>query len=299
MARLPTHRTATARPDGNWITRHPAASFVILAYALSWCVWPFTAVNPDSVAVLSVGPLIAALAVAGLVGGRRGVVALLRAMVRWRAHWTWYVVALAGPFLLTALAGAVTVAVGAVGTSQLGDYGRSTSLSLPLLLVSTALVGGPLFEEPGWRGFLLPQLQRGHTAIWSTAVVGVVWATWHLPLLVSEPTTQRLPVPFVLWILAQAVLLTWLYNGSSGSVLMAIGFHTTANTATRILFEPFVGQEGFAVMWWLLAVVYCLAAALVLWWTRGALGPARATSVGSASSRISVPATRRPASASS
>ena len=40
----------------------------------------------------------------------------------------------------------------------------------------------------------------------------MVWATWHLPLLISEPTGQRPPLPFVLWISRPGGRLTWIYN---------------------------------------------------------------------------------------
>ena len=129
---------------------------------------------------------------------------------------------------------------------SLGDaFGWSTWSSVPLLFVTTALLGGPLFEEIGWRGFLQDELQRRRTVLVSTAVVAMVWAVWHLPLLVSEPTGQRPPLPFLLWVLAQAVVLAWVYNTSSGSVLLAILFHAAANVSGRLLLEPFVGQDGF------------------------------------------------------
>lgn len=156
-------------------------------------------------------------------------------------------------------------------------------MGLPLLLLSTDLRGAPLFEEVGWRGFLLPRLQQRHTALLSTAVVAGAWATWRFPLLVSEPTGQRPPLPFIVWILAQAVLLTWLYNSAGGSVFLAIVFHTAVNSASRILLllEPFLGEDGFMALWWLMAALYVLAAALVIWLTQGRLGPKQGASDGS------------------
>ena len=138
--------------------------------------------------------------------------------------------------------------------------------------MTTALLGGPLFEEVGWRGFLQDELQRRRTVLVSTAVVAMVWAAWHLPLLVSEPTGQRPPLPFLVWILAQAVVLAWVYNTSSGSVLLAILFHAAANVSGRLLLEPFVGQDGFVGLWWLMAAAYALVALVLIGRTRGRLG---------------------------
>jgi membrane protease YdiL (CAAX protease family) len=258
-----------------WIGRHRIGVFLVLAFVFSWWAWPLAAVNPNSTAMVSFGPIIAAVVVTAIAGGRQRLAALLRAVVRWRVPWTRYVVALAGPFLIAGLIGAVALAFELVNTASPGEaYGWSTWLALPLLFVTTALLGGPLFEEVGWRGFLLPELQRRGTPLVSTVYVAVVWAAWHLPLLISEPTGQRPPLPFLVWILAQAVILTWIYNASSGSVLIAILFHAAVNVSGRLLLEPFVGQDGFVAVWWLMAAGYVLVALVLIWRTRARLAEA-------------------------
>lgn len=77
------------------------------------------------------------------------------------------------------------------------------------------------------------------------------------------------------------MLLTWLYNSAGGSVFLAIVFHTAFNSASRILLEPFLGEDGFMALWWLMAALYLLAAALVIWLTQGRLGPKQGASDGS------------------
>ena len=257
----------------NWIARHRIGVYVVLAFAFSWWPWPATVLNPESSPMVSFGPIVAAFVVAAAAGGRRRVVGLLRAAVRWRVPWSRYVIALAGPFLITGVTGVIAMAFEITQPLSLGDaYGWFTWSALPLLLLTTAVLGGPLFEEVGWRGFLLEELQRRHTVMASTVVVAIIWAGWHLPLLISEPTGQRPPLPFLVWVLAQAVLLTWIYNISSRSVLIAILFHAAVNVSGRLLLEPFVGQAGFVALWWLMAAAYALVAATLIWRTRGRLG---------------------------
>lgn len=43
------------------------------------------------------------------------------------------------------------------------------------------LVGGPLFEEIGWRGFVLPRLERKFGPLIGTIVLGLIWASWRYP----------------------------------------------------------------------------------------------------------------------
>ncbi|HZA05610.1 MAG TPA: CPBP family intramembrane glutamic endopeptidase [Propionibacteriaceae bacterium] len=262
------------RPAGvrrtRWVARHRIGAFLVLAFALSWWPWPLALLNPASTAMVSFGPLIAAVVVAALAGGRPRLLGLLRGVGRWRVPWSRWALALVGPFLAAGAVGALALTAGIVEPSSLAaGLDWSTWSAVPLLLVTTALLGGPLFEEVGWRGFLLEELQRRRSALASTLLVALIWSVWHLPLLISEPTGQRPPLPFVVWIVAQAVLFTWLYNTSSGSVLLAIVFHATINVSTRLLLEPLVGQDNFAVIWWLMAAAYCLVAAVVLVWTRG------------------------------
>ena len=42
--------------------------------------------------------------------------------------------------------------------------------------ISMALIGGPLFEEPGWTGFAQPRLQRLYVPLLGGLVLGSLWA---------------------------------------------------------------------------------------------------------------------------
>jgi hypothetical protein len=100
------------RGSGNWVARHDLLLYFILAYVVSWAIWPLVIVNPESTPLVPFGPLIAAVIVSLLAGGLRELRALLGQLLRWRVHPIWYVMALLGPFVLTAAAAALTVALG-------------------------------------------------------------------------------------------------------------------------------------------------------------------------------------------
>ncbi|MBD0322784.1 MAG: CPBP family intramembrane metalloprotease, partial [Aldersonia sp.] len=190
--------------------------------------------------------------------GRRGLLALLAQLVRWRVDPIWYAVAVLGPFLVMLLAAAVTIALGAPRPS-FAAYADVPTLAVTLL--STMVIVG-VFEELGWRGYALPVMQRTHSALWSAIVLGAVWAAWHLPELVSDPTGQRPPLPFTVAILAQSVLFTWVYNSTRGALPIVIVFHAAINTAGRYLLPEFTGVH-YARVWWATAGIYLLAAAAV------------------------------------
>jgi membrane protease YdiL (CAAX protease family) len=105
-------------------------------------------------------------------------------------------------------------------------------------------------------------LQGTHSALWSAVVVGGIWAAWHLPELVSDPTCQRPPLPFVVAIVAQSVILAWLYNSTRGSLPIVIIFHAAFNTYGQFLLPEFAG-EHYLTIWWSMAGLYAIAAAAV------------------------------------
>jgi membrane protease YdiL (CAAX protease family) len=245
----------------NWLKRHDLAVFLILAFALSWFVWPFVLLDPESSPLVPFGPLIAAFIVLAVTRGWAGIRDLLRSMVRWRVGLGWYAVALLLPVAITLGAIYLNALLGGP-TPTAADF--ADWYTLPLLFLFTTLVAGPLFEEPGWRGFALPRLQSKYTPLVASLIVGVIWASWHLPELLSDVTGQRPPLQFLVWVLAQSVVYTWVYNGTRGSVLLMILMHGSSNTIARFLFPLVLGGATYGRLWWLLAALWWAAALAVI-----------------------------------
>jgi membrane protease YdiL (CAAX protease family) len=93
------------------------------------------------------------------------------------------------------------------------------------------IFGGALFEEGGWRGFALPRLQRLHGPFVGTLILGILWACWHLPLFWimawGTPPTILNMVLFILIGIFMAIVFTWVFNNTKGSLLLAILLHTS------------------------------------------------------------------------
>jgi uncharacterized protein len=242
------------------IRRHPLTAYFILAFGLAWWPWPLTVLNPQSVAILPWSPIVAAFIVTAIVCGRRGVKELLSAMVRWRVGLVWYLVALLLPTVLVVASVYVAAAMGAPTppNSHLAEW----YTAIPTFF-TTLIVAGPLTEEPGWRGFALPRMQERQSALVASLVLGIVWASWHLPLVLTDLTGQRPLIQYFILLTAQSVLFTWLYNNTRGSVLLAILFHTAFNTVGAYFFQLYIGTEHYQTLWWIYCGVVAVAAATV------------------------------------
>jgi membrane protease YdiL (CAAX protease family) len=95
-----------------------------------------------------------------------------------------------------------------------------------------------LLEEPGWRGFLLPRLQRRWSPLLATLLVWLPWALWHAPLDYFRPGRFSLVAYLemrVIFLIPIALILTWLYNRSGRSVQATTIFHASMNTFPFVL----------------------------------------------------------------
>ena len=112
-----------------------------------------------------------------------------------------------------------------------------------------------LGEEPGWRGFALEKLQQLYSPLRSTLILSAVWALWHLPLMGSEFPIAIIPA-FIISLTGGALVQTWVYNRTNGSVLLMMLFHSTVNTvASGIVFQFFQGDD-FVRQWYLYAAAW-------------------------------------------
>jgi len=114
-----------------------------------------------------------------------------------------------------------------------------------ILLVSFAhnlLLGGPLGEEIGWRGFLLPQLLKRYRPLTASLILGVVWALWHLPIDLYAGYLLEGPAAILIRIITVvplAILFTWFYLKSNGNLLVALFLHTSINITPDLGFSRY------------------------------------------------------------
>ena len=241
------------------VRRHPLLVFFVLAYVFSWWPWPLYALGLAPSPIVGFGPFLAAVVVLALTGGKAGVVALLRRMVRWRVAPVWYAVALGLPVVISGGATVLNVLLGARPPSP-AELGAWTGL-IPTFFLLLLVPGlGGAWEEPGWRGYALPKLQVDRSALLASLVLGVVWAFWHLPLMVIGQIPLSDPVFIVAW----TVVFTWMFNNTGGSVLLAMLMHNMNNIISGGFFHAMFLGADWVRQGWLLVALWCVVAVIVV-----------------------------------
>lgn len=257
-------------PIAHGHTWTPLVAFYVIACIVSWTAWlplllwdrQLLAHQPSQYWHLAggVGPAVAALIVSGLYGGSEELRRLLRRATAWRVPVIWHAVAWLSPFALFGVAAAGLSMAGV--TWGLTTFGRSLEYPhLPLVgywFASIMFYG--FGEELGWRGFALPRLQHGRSALAATVLLSLGWALWHLPLFGFAPGLTRMGgLEIVGWyssILTGAILFTWLFNSTGGSVLIAAVFHGAMDIAFVSPAPPLLGSVvGALITVWGLAVL--------------------------------------------
>ena len=241
----------------SFIKRHPLITFFVLAYAFSWWPWLLSAdANPIGSPLFPLGPMVAALILTAVINGLAGLKALLAKVVQWRVNLRWYGVALFLPVALGLSAFGLNLLLGAPmpAAAQLPPW----AAILSVLLVQLILI--QVGEELGWRGFALPRLLEGRSALAASLILGLLWLGWHLPSYATGAIASILiPLPFI-----TAFLYTWLYQHTNGSVLIAILFHSLLNTVVEILYPLFTGVYLEQMLWLFLGATLLAAVAVVV-----------------------------------
>jgi membrane protease YdiL (CAAX protease family) len=140
---------------------------------------------------------------------------------------------------------------------------------LDKFIIMFAFVG--LGEEPAWRGFLLPLLQRRLAPVAAMLAVAGIWAIWHVPLMGSEFAWPLVPA-FLFSLLGGAAVQSWLYNASRGSSLLPMTMHGVLNTAGSGYVFTLVAKDDLVRFWWIYAAIWLAAGLGCIAASRGRLG---------------------------
>jgi len=218
-----------------FIRKNEISCFIAGTFAISWLAWfPLIFTGEGLLRTLGTfGPAIAALILTAFAGGIKGIKKLLRKILVWKVSIGFYIFSLTGTAVIIFAALSIYRIFGGTVVNE-NDPGQWYLIPVIFLYVLFLSVLG---EEFGWRGYLLPRLQRKMSALWSSIVVGLIWGFWHLPLFLI-PGNFHQGIPFLLFVLqdvALAVIITWIYNSTKGSLLLVHIFHAASNATIGLM----------------------------------------------------------------
>jgi len=240
--------------------KHPFATFVLLAFALSWYPWllHLSGIVPRASGMNPLGVIAAAFITSALIFGRAGAKELLARLVRFRVHPAWYAFAFGFPILIALSALGISVLAGA----KLNAPFRPHAITLLQSFIFMFFFVG-VGEETGWRGFAVAQLLKQYSWPRVAFQVGIVWAFWHAPLFGTQIRWSQLPA-FLPSVLAASVFTTFLFLRTGSSVPLLCAFHAMVDAFDGCCVFPLFRGEDLTLFWWVDSLLWCAAAGFLL-----------------------------------
>lgn len=213
--------------------------YILVSYTITWLLWLPLLINhlwkeaipllPAQFYLASFGPLIAAIVTSLVFGGRKELKIWFQRTYSLRFPLKWLGIAVLMPILY----GVTAIMVHRMVLGVWPDWNRfGLTEKLPgLNILQTALVWVATFglgEESGWRGFLLPELNKRYSLRISSLIVAVIWIFWHLPAFFFNENYINMGPGMIGWAISLSfgsVLLAWLCNGSRFSVIPVLIWH--------------------------------------------------------------------------
>jgi membrane protease YdiL (CAAX protease family) len=224
-------------------TRRSVKWFFLVGFGVPWLGWTLRAVtgvhdSPITTALFYTGDF---MTVGGFVAtyvaaGRPGLTSLFKRFFQVRAPIPWILYALFLPLVWVGLA-ALTYGATHGGVGRIVPAGLLSYVSGSALIAMTT---GPLGEEAGWRGFLLPRLLGRYSPIAASLILGMIWSAWHYPLYYNTVFASiGGAANFTISCLCFSVLLTVLWAFTRASVFWAIILHWSVNVTPGVVGDVF------------------------------------------------------------
>jgi len=217
------------------VTNHPVIAFCILNVIILLPIigglnlWLFPSSFNYTLMFPQWAPAIAAIVVVGIINGKIGINGLLKKTSIKNSSLKWGLIATIIPVIFCCVSYTILM------------YVKHEQLILPTLTRSAgnyvicfiATLFGSYGEEIGWRGFMLPQLNKKHSLFISSLIVGIIWGIWHMRFQIGLPAFGL----FVVGVICFSFLISWLCSKTKGNMFVAILFHTAINMCSLFLFE--------------------------------------------------------------
>jgi uncharacterized protein len=256
-----------------------AGTFYLISLGLSLAVALAAPVLGDmSTLLVMLTPAIAVVAMLTVLAPEGGFRAALIGLGLTKAGTRGWPIAIGAPFAIHTLGLALLAGAGLVAFASfsLGGAARLIPHVLIGVVISVLLA---LFEEVGWRGYMLPRMS-GYSVVTAMLLVGFLHGLWHLPILLLTDFYHATGNP---WIVAPLFLVTLTLAGVfygflrvwTGSIWPVAIAHAAANTAWNVsstatgqtspVVAEYIGGESGVIM---IVGLLIVDAILVAWLRR-------------------------------
>ena len=103
---------------------------------------------------------------------------------------------------------------------------------LPIMIIGVLI--GAVGEEIGWRGFLQPMLEKKHSILIASIIVGTIWGLWHIPYYKNGIFFM---IGFLLFSISASIIIAWLLRGTQFNIIIAAVFHIAINLNAMVFFK--------------------------------------------------------------
>jgi membrane protease YdiL (CAAX protease family) len=254
---------------------HPILAYIALTMLWSGSMWSLLflfispgglARNPPAPAFIFVflglfGPTIGSLVTTRVIYGREGLRAMRRRLnPRGIGRWWW-------ALLVIPAITAVTPLLRWLAGYEL-DGGAMLGAIVPGLGIG--IMAG-IFEEIGWRGFLLPHLLKRYSPLTATLLLGLIWGgLWHGYADIFGVNHQGWVLLLMILLLgpvlltAWSVIITWVYEHTQGNLLLSILMHTSLSSSAFALGLKYTSVQD-ELLWTAISTGVACLGALFIW----------------------------------
>lgn len=234
--------------------------FFLLTFILSWLIWiPLTLshfdigplkISEDLSSIIRllgvIMPMVSALSLTAIDGRLPAVRSLFSRLKIWRVGWKWWIAVIVVYPTLLIFAGFLYNFFSKQPPIPL------LTITAPVLIVNIIfLTIASLGEEIGWRGFALPALLQRYSPLTASTILGILWATWHLPFwILIDTLSQYGAVYFMLnyiFIVPTTFYITWIFVNSRQSILLPVVLHLVFNIINVTIFPVTSTTGSFAL----------------------------------------------------
>ena len=224
---------------------YAAPIFFILTIFLSSSIWLFQIPGVSSYFNLQLhenyfwlgecAPGFSAILLTWIISGKNGIVALIKPAFFWRAKPIYYfiVIVVLAYFYLATIGLSTLQGAHPPGFLEMYQKIKTPFFNLQAIWLIPELTILYIFcEELGWRGFALPRLLKKYNAIYASIIIGLVWALFHVPLMVinAHPITFIYLLGYAFSTILSSFLFTWIYLRTNGSLFIVGLLHALIDT---------------------------------------------------------------------